>query len=85
MLLNVMGEDMIKYYSEHPLSTPTDPIITQFYIVIFFVIMFLLWLFRSLPIIGGIWKIVSMFFIVLFLTLFFNYAKKEIKIWWDND
>jgi hypothetical protein len=85
MLLNVMGEDMIKYYSEHPLSTPTDPIIIQFYVVLFFVIMFLLWLFRSLPIIGSIWKIVSIFFTVLFLTLFFNYAKKEIKIWWDND
>jgi hypothetical protein len=81
MLLNVMGEPVADYN----LPTPTDPIIIQFYVVIFFVIMFLLWLFRNVPIIGSIWKIVSMFFIVLFLTLFANYAKKELKIWWNKD
>jgi len=81
MLLNVMGEPIADYN----LPTPTDPIIIQFYVVIFFVIMFLLWLFRKLPIIGSIWKIVSIFFTVLFLTLFFNFAKKEIKAWWEKD
>ena len=81
MLLNVMGEPIADYN----LPTPTDPIIIQFYVVIFFVIMFLLWLFRNVPIIGSIWKIVSIFFTVLFLTLFFNFAKKEIKSWWEKD
>ena len=81
MLLNVMGEPVADYN----LPTPTDPIIIQFYVVIFFVIMFLLWLFRNVPIIGSIWKIVSIFFTVLFLTLFFNFAKKEIKAWWEKD
>ncbi len=33
----------------------------------------------------AIWKIVSTFFIVLFAILFANYAKKEIKNWWNKD
>ena len=52
--------------------------------VVFFVAMFLLYIFRHVPIIGVLWRIVSMFFIVLFATLFANYAKKEIKDWWSK-
>jgi hypothetical protein len=81
MLLNVMGEPVAEW-SEY---TPINPTLEHFYIVIFFVIMFLLWLFRNVPIIGSIWKITIWFFGILFLTLFANYAKKEIKLWWDND
>lgn len=81
ILLDVMGEPVADY----DLPLPTDPTIIQFYIVIFFIAMFLLWFFRSIPIIGWIWKIVCMFFTVLFLTLFANYAKKEIKAWWNKD
>ena len=81
ILLNVMGEPVAEW-SEY---TPTNPTLDNFYVVMFFVVVFLLWLFRNVPIIGSIWKIVSMFFIVLFLTLFANYAKKEFKIWWDKD
>lgn len=40
---------------------------------------------RNHPIIGPIYRIVQMFFIVLFATLFANYAKKEIKEWWNKD
>jgi uncharacterized membrane protein YkvI len=32
-----------------------------------------------------LWKIIAMFFIVLFATLMANYAKKEIKEWWNKD
>ena len=81
MLLNVMGEPVADYN----LSTPINPTLEHFYVVLFFIVVFLLWLFRNVPIIGSIWKIVSMFFTVLFLTLLANYAKKEIKAWWNND
>jgi hypothetical protein len=32
-----------------------------------------------------LWKIIATFFIVLFATLMANYAKKEIKEWWNKD
>ena len=32
-----------------------------------------------------LWKIIATFFIVLFATLLANYAKKEIKEWWNKD
>ena len=81
ILINVMGEPIADYN----LPLPTDPSVIQFYVVIFFIALFLLWLFRRVPIIGGIWKIISIFFTVLFLTLFVNYAKKEVKAWWNKD
>lgn len=37
------------------------------------------------PFFGPIYHVVRMFFIVLFITLFANYAKKEIKEWWNKD
>lgn len=47
---------------------------------------FLLYLLRNVhPIFGGTWKIVRLFGIILFVTLFANYAKKEIKEWWNKD
>jgi hypothetical protein len=33
---------------------------------------------------GFIWKFLRMFFIILFVTLGTNYAKKEIKEWWNK-
>ena len=81
MLLNVMGEPVAKW-PEYTFITPT---LEHFYVVIFFVVVFLLWLFRNVPIIGSIWKLTIWFFGILFLTLFANYAKKEIKEWWNND
>ena len=81
MLLDVMGEPVAKW----PEYTFTNSTLEHFYVVLFFIVVFLLWLFRNVPIIGSIWKIVLIFFTVLFLTLFANYAKKEIKAWWNND
>ena len=43
-----------------------------------------LWLLRNTPF-GFLWKIMKAFLIVLFITLFANYAKKEIKEWWNKD
>ena len=37
------------------------------------------------PVIGPIFHIIKMFFVVLFATLFVNYAKKEVKKWWNKD
>jgi hypothetical protein len=33
---------------------------------------------------AGLWRIISMFFIVLLATLGANYAKKSIKDWWSK-
>ena len=52
--------------------------------IIFFLVMVMLYFFRHVPIIGILLKIVIMFFLVLFATLFINYAKKEIKEWWSK-
>lgn len=41
--------------------------------------------YRHHPIIGPIYYVVKMFFIVLFATLFVNYAKKEVKEWWNKN
>lgn len=40
---------------------------------------------KNHPIIGPIYQIVKLFFIVLFATLMANYLKKEIKEWWKKD
>ena len=37
------------------------------------------------PILGPIYHVIRLFFIVLFVTLFANYAKKELKEWWNKD
>ena len=58
----------------------------QFYAILFLAAIFVLYLLRNAhPIFGGIWRIISLFGIVLFVTLFVNYAKKEIKDWWNKD
>ena len=47
-------------------------------------VLFVLWLLRNTPL-GFLWKGVRLFLIVLFATLLANYAKKEIKNWWNKD
>lgn len=37
------------------------------------------------PIIGPVYQIVRLFFIVLFATLMANYIKKEVKEWWKSE
>jgi hypothetical protein len=58
----------------------------QFYAVLLIAAIFVLYLLRNTnPIFGGIWRIIRLFGIVLFVTLFANYAKKEVKEWWNKD
>jgi len=47
------------------------------------VVIFVIYLLRNTPL-GFLWKILRLFLIVLFVTLFANYAKKEIKEWWNK-
>jgi hypothetical protein len=49
---------------------------------ILFVASFIL---RDAPIFKGIWKCFKWFFIIGLLNLGGNYAKKEIKNWWNKD
>lgn len=37
------------------------------------------------PIIGPIYNLVNMFFMVLFAILMLGFIKKEIKEWWNKD
>jgi hypothetical protein len=46
-------------------------------------VIFLLYILRNTPL-GFLWKITKLFFIILLLTLFANYAKGEIKKWWES-
>jgi hypothetical protein len=42
-----------------------------------------LYLLRNTPL-GFLWKLYKGFWAILFITLFANYAKKEIKEWWEK-
>lgn len=46
---------------------------------------FLLYIFRNNLIIGPIWRLYKMFWLMLCIILFANFAKKEIKAWWNKD
>lgn len=48
------------------------------------VITLVLWLIKDTPL-GFLWKWYKLFWIVLFATLFVNYAKKQVKEWWKKD
>ena len=41
--------------------------------------------YKDHPVIGPVYHIVRLFFIVLFATLMANYVKKEIKEWWKSE
>lgn len=57
----------------------------QLYAVLMIGVIFVLYLLRNVhPIFYGIWRIIQVFFVVLFATLLANYAKKEIKEWWNK-
>jgi hypothetical protein len=59
--------------------------INQLYAVLFLAAIFVLYLLRNVhPIFYIIWRVISLFFIILFITLLANYAKKEIKDWWSK-
>lgn len=60
------------------------PISEQIFIVVILAIITIgLWFLRNTPL-GFLWKIYKWFWIILFVTLFVNYAKKEIKDWWNK-
>lgn len=64
---------------------PPDVSVGDFFVLmVFFGGIFLLYSFRNIPIIGKIWYVVKVFFIVLLVTLAANFAKDEIKKWWDK-
>ena len=48
------------------------------------VITLVLWLIKDTPL-GFLWHWYKMFWLVLFATLFINYAKKQVKEWWKKD
>lgn len=68
-------------------SETTEPVRMITFVWLFCIAGGYFWLrhYRNNPVIGPIYRIVQAFFIVLFATLFANYAKKEIKRWWKED
>jgi energy-coupling factor transporter transmembrane protein EcfT len=66
-------------YTETPLS-PHE----IFVLVVLGICIFILWLLKDTPL-GFLWRGFKIFCIVLFVTLFANYAKKSIKEWWNKD
>lgn len=74
-------------YNGPRLHDYNNPVATEDYIMLFIVIgvIFCLYLFRHIPIIGMLWRIVSIGLVVLVTILTVNYAKKEIKEWWNKD
>jgi len=50
-----------------------------------FAITFVAYLLKDVPGLGGIWYVIKIFWIVIFGTLLFNFAKKNIKEWWNKD
>lgn len=54
------------------------------YLLVIGVITLVLWLIKDTPL-GFLWKWYKMFWLVLFATLFINYAKKQVKEWWKKD
>lgn len=55
----------------------------QLYAFLITIVIFVIYLLRNTPL-GFLWKIVQLFLIVLFATLFANYAKDKIKDWWKS-
>jgi len=53
--------------------------------VIFFLICFIAYILRDVPGLGGFWYVIKIFLFVVFGTLLANFAKKEIKEWWNKD
>lgn len=43
------------------------------------------YLLKEIPVIGKAWMVIKLFWIMVFGSLFLNYAKKEIKTWWNKD
>ena len=74
-------------YVVDPGSGTTEPLTLGTFCGLYLVIAGVWWLRKNQnhPIIGPIYYIVKMFFIVLFATLMAGYIKKEVKEWWKKD
>jgi hypothetical protein len=53
-------------------------------VAVMLAVVFVIWMLRNTEA-GFIWKWVRTAFLVLFAVLMANYAKKEIKEWWNKD
>jgi hypothetical protein len=63
-----------------PITSSTD----VFFLVLFWGGVLLLYLLRKLPIFNVLWYVVKWFFITLLVVLGVNFAKGEVKKWWDK-
>jgi hypothetical protein len=63
-----------------PITSSTD----VFFLVLFWGGVLLLYLLRELPIFNILWYVVKWFFITLLVVLGVNFAKGEVKKWWDK-
>jgi hypothetical protein len=68
-------------------SETTEPIMMSTFCLLYVIIGGFWWLskHKDHPIIGPIYHVIKLFFIVLFSTLMIGFAKKEIKEWWNKD
>lgn len=78
------------YFPDYPVlagSATTDSIPLSTFCLLYIIGGGYWWLskHKDHPIIGPIYYVVQMFFIVLFATLLLGYAKKSIKDWWKED
>ena len=56
----------------------------HFVVICFCIFIVAAFLLRNTPL-GFLWKMVKMFFIVLFVTLMANKIKGDLKEWWNKD
>ena len=70
-----------------PGEATTDPITLSTFCVLYIMGGGYWWLrkYKHHPIIGPVYTVVNLFFMVLFAILMGNYIKKEIKEWWKNE
>ena len=56
-----------------------------FFIIFIIILTLVLRSFSNKPLIAPIWRAYKTFWLMLCIILFANFAKKEIKSWWNND
>jgi hypothetical protein len=53
--------------------------------IVFIGVLVLIYIFRHTVVGGVLWRLIQTFFLVLLAILLANFAKKEIKQWWNSD
>jgi hypothetical protein len=56
-----------------------------FFIVFIIILTLVLRSFSNKPLIAPIWRVYKIFWLMLGIILFANFAKKSIKAWWEKD